>query len=52
MLILKPCKRWKISGMTLFRLRKSGKLTSYKLGERVVRFAIAEVIAYEQQAFI
>lgn len=42
--------RWKVSGMFLWRHRRDGKLTAYKIGTRGVRFAVAEVLKIEAQA--
>lgn len=42
--------RWKVSGMFLWRLRRDGGLTAYKIGTRGVRFAVAEVSQIEAQA--
>ena len=42
--------RWQVSGMFLWRHRRDGKLTAYKIGTRGVRFALAEVLQIEAQA--
>ena len=42
--------RWKVSGMFLWRHRRAGKLTAYKIGSRGVRFALAEVLQIETEA--
>lgn len=41
--------RWQVSGMTLWRLRRAGKLTAYKIGKGV-RFSLAEVERIEREA--
>jgi hypothetical protein len=41
--------RWQVSGMTLWRLRRKGTLTAYKIGKGV-RFSIAEVEKIEREA--
>lgn len=43
--------RWRCSGETLKRRRRSGQLPAYKLG-RSVRFKLADVLAFEAQARI
>ncbi len=42
--------RWKVSAMFLWRMRQKGKLTAHIIGERGVRFSIAEVERIEQQS--
>lgn len=41
--------RWQISSMTIWRLRRAGKLTAYKFGKGV-RFALADVERIEREA--
>lgn len=41
--------RWQVSGMTLWRLRRKGTLTAYKIGKGV-RFSLAEVEKIEREA--
>jgi hypothetical protein len=42
--------RWKVSGMFLWRLRRNGKLTARKFGERGIRFAMEDVLRIESEA--
>ena len=42
--------RWRCSGMFLWRMRKKGALTAYKIGERGVRFLLAEIERIEREA--
>lgn len=42
--------RWKVSAMFIWRMRRDGKLKAYKLGERGVRFLVADVAAIEASA--
>lgn len=41
--------RWRCSGETIKRRRKRGAIPTYRFG-RTVRFALADVMAYEQSA--
>ncbi|MFZ4764338.1 MAG: helix-turn-helix transcriptional regulator [Roseimicrobium sp.] len=43
-------KRWRVSAMFLWRLRRKGKLSAFKIGERNVRFSMAEVERIEAEA--
>lgn len=45
------CDRWKISGMTIWRWCREGKLIPLRLG-RGLRFAIADILAVEKAAQI
>lgn len=42
--------RWKVCSMTIWRMRRDGKLPVRKLGERTIRFAMEDVKRIEQQA--
>ena len=42
--------RWRISGMSIWRMRKKGTLTAYIIGERGVRFLFSDVVQIEQDA--
>jgi hypothetical protein len=42
--------RWTMSGMTLWRMRRDGRLPSYKIGKRGVRFAMADVLKIESES--
>ena len=42
--------RWRISGMSIWRMRKKGTLTAYIIGERGVRFLLADVVQIERDA--
>lgn len=42
--------RWRVSGMFIWRMRRAGKLTAYKIGTRGVRFALAEIEQIERNA--
>ena len=44
------CQRWKVSAMFLWRLRRKGKLHSFRLGERGVRYSIADVERIEAES--
>lgn len=39
-----------MSGMTLWRMRRDGRLPSYKIGKRGVRFAMADVLKIESES--
>jgi len=43
-------KRWKVSGMFLWRLRRDNKMPSYRIGPRGVRFAVEDVLKFETQS--
>jgi excisionase family DNA binding protein len=43
------CARWKVTGMTLRRWRKQGKIKALYIG-RQVRFAAAEIERFELEA--
>ena len=45
-------KRWHFSTMTLWRMRRDGKLKAHIIGERAVRFAIEDVLRIENQSAI
>jgi predicted DNA-binding transcriptional regulator AlpA len=42
--------RWKVSLMSLWRMRRDGKLPAYKIGARGVRFALVDIVRIEQEA--
>lgn len=42
--------RWKVSLMTLWRLRRDGKLKVTKFGTRGVRIALSEIERIEREA--
>ncbi len=42
--------RWRVSGMFLWRLRRDGKLSIYRIGARGVRYALAEILQIEKQS--
>ncbi len=42
--------RWKLTPMTLRRYRHAGKLKAHHLGERGIRFSMAEVERFEREA--
>ncbi|MDZ4288727.1 MAG: hypothetical protein U0984_12250 [Prosthecobacter sp.] len=42
--------RWKVSAMFLWRLRRAGRLSGYKIGTRGVRFALADVMQIESES--
>lgn len=43
--------RWKVTGMTLWRLRKKGALPSFKLGTRV-RYRVSDILKIEEQSAV
>lgn len=43
-------KRWKVSAMFLWRLRRDGKLKITKFGSRGVRIALSEIERLEREA--
>jgi predicted site-specific integrase-resolvase len=43
-------KRWKVSGMFLWRLRRDGKLKITKFSSRGVRIAMSEIERIEREA--
>lgn len=42
--------RWRVSGMFLWRMRNKGALNAYKIGERGVRFSLADIERIERDA--
>lgn len=42
--------RWRVSGMFIWRMRRAGKLTAYKIGDRGVRFLLADIERIEREA--
>lgn len=40
--------RWQVSGMFIWRMRRSGKLNAYRIGSRGLRFALAEIEKIER----
>lgn len=45
-------KRWKVSAMFIWRLRRDGKLKMTKFGPRGVRLAISEIERFERESVI
>ena len=43
------CERWQLSRYTLRNLRDAGKLPFIRFSFNVVRYALADVIAFEEQ---
>lgn len=44
------CQRWSVSPMFLWRARRDGKLNAVKLGNKHVRFLLADVEKFETQS--
>jgi hypothetical protein len=44
------CERWKVSNMFLWRARRDGKLPSFKLGGKHVRYLLSDVERFEEQS--
>jgi len=42
-------KRWDVSTMFIWRMKRAKKLQAYKIGERAVRYKFADVLAIEDQ---
>lgn len=42
--------RWQVSGMFIWRMRRSGKLNAYRIGSRGLRFALAEIEQIERDS--
>lgn len=43
------CSRWQVTGMTLRRWRKAGKISALHIG-RQIRFSLSEIERFEREA--
>jgi len=44
------CQRWKISGMSLWRMRRDNRLRATHIGKRGLRFAMEEILRIESES--